>query len=83
MGQVDREINILKVVNHPHIVYLDRVYESPRKIYMVLERCHSELYKIYSARKPLQEKVSKRVILQLADAISYLHKNGNSFVKIL
>ncbi|XP_076252547.1 serine/threonine-protein kinase 33-like isoform X2 [Rhynchophorus ferrugineus] len=75
LTEVDREIKILKVVNHPNIIYLDKVYESPKKIYMVLELCNAELHQIYCRKKPLSEKNTRRVIYQLADAVSYLHKN--------
>ncbi|CAH1124499.1 unnamed protein product [Ceutorhynchus assimilis] len=74
LTEVDREIKILKTVNHPNIIYLDRVYESPKKIYMILELCPRELYAVWMDRKPFSEKMSKKVILQLADAVSYLHK---------
>ncbi|XP_030763639.1 serine/threonine-protein kinase 33-like isoform X2 [Sitophilus oryzae] len=73
--EVNREIQILKVVDHQNIIYLSKVYESPKKLYMVLELCKAELYKIYKHSKPLSEKVTRRVIYQLADAVSYLHKN--------
>lgn len=75
--EVDREIKILKFVSHPNIIYLEKVYESPKKIYMVLELCQRELFKVYLDKKPFSEKVTKKVILQLADAVSYLHKNGS------
>ncbi|XP_048524374.1 serine/threonine-protein kinase 33 isoform X1 [Dendroctonus ponderosae] len=75
LTEVDREIKILKVVSHPNIIYLEKVYESPKKIYMVLELCQRELFKVYLDQKPFSEKVTKKVILQLAYAVSYLHKN--------
>ncbi|KAL1505250.1 hypothetical protein ABEB36_004856 [Hypothenemus hampei] len=72
---IDREITILKAVNHPNIIHLERIYESPKKIYMILELCQKELFKVYLDRKPFPEKDCKKIISQLADAISYLHKN--------
>ncbi|XP_050303246.1 serine/threonine-protein kinase 33-like isoform X2 [Anthonomus grandis grandis] len=75
LTEVDREIKILKVVDHINIIYLDRVYESPKKIYMVLEYCKEELFHVYCEKRPFSEKVSKKVILQLSDAIAYLHAN--------
>ena len=35
--QIQSEINIMKVVSHPNIVQLKEVYESPRKIFMIME----------------------------------------------
>ncbi|KAJ8927150.1 hypothetical protein NQ314_020423 [Rhamnusium bicolor] len=68
------EIKILKSVDHPHIIHLERVYESPRKIYMVLERCLDNLFAIYKLRKPFTERISRKIIKQLVSAVHYLHK---------
>lgn len=35
--QVQREIAIMKRVNHPHIVQLSEVYETPKKYFLVME----------------------------------------------
>ncbi len=37
MEQLDREITVLKAVNHPHIVCLEGIYETPEKIYFIME----------------------------------------------
>lgn len=78
---MEQEIEILKAVSHPNIIHLEKVYDSPKKIYMVLEYCTQELFRVYLDRKPFSEKVTRNVILQLADAVSYLHKNGISLHK--
>ncbi|KAF5302300.1 hypothetical protein FQA39_LY10339 [Lamprigera yunnana] len=70
-----REINILKMVNHPHIIYLEKVFESSKEIYLVLELCYGTLSAMYSRRKPFAEDDTKKVIRDLASAVSYLHKN--------
>ncbi|RZC38824.1 serine/threonine-protein kinase 33-like, partial [Asbolus verrucosus] len=75
MQMVQREIQILKLIQHPHIIYLDKVYETPKKIYMIIERCYGVLAKIYNERKPFIEKIAKKIIKQLAEAVAYLHKH--------
>ncbi|XP_044762944.1 serine/threonine-protein kinase 33-like isoform X2 [Coccinella septempunctata] len=72
---LQREIQILKMVNHPHIVYLDRVYESTKKIYLIMELCNGELWLLFKERKPFSESISKRITTDLVSAVAYLHKN--------
>ncbi|KAK9891683.1 hypothetical protein WA026_015651 [Henosepilachna vigintioctopunctata] len=79
---LQREIQILKMVNHPHIVYLDKVYESSKKIYLILELCHGELWVLFKERKPFSETISKRITNDLASAVAYLHKNVHRDIKL-
>ncbi|KAB0791036.1 hypothetical protein PPYR_02836 [Photinus pyralis] len=72
---VYREIRILKMVNHPHIIYLDKVYESAKKIYLVLELCRGTLSTIYKEQKPFSESNARKIIRDLTSAVSYLHKH--------
>ncbi|XP_008191644.2 serine/threonine-protein kinase 33 isoform X1 [Tribolium castaneum] len=71
---VEQEIQILKLIHHPHIIYLDKIFESPKKMYLVFERCHADFAKIYNERKPFAEKIAKKIISELVDAVAYLHK---------
>jgi serine/threonine protein kinase len=73
-----QEIQILKLIQHPHIIYLDRIYESSKRIYMIFEKCYGDFAKIYHERKPFVEKIAKKIISELVDAVAYLHKYGNS-----
>ncbi|CAH1977039.1 unnamed protein product [Acanthoscelides obtectus] len=75
LSKVYREIKILKTVNHPNIVYLYKVFESAKKIYMVMERCRGNLKEVFENKKPFSEKTTKKIIKQLANAVYYLHKN--------
>ncbi|XP_046737968.1 serine/threonine-protein kinase 33-like [Diprion similis] len=72
---VEREIHILKLVNHPNIILLDRVFESPKAIYLIFELCTGSLAKTFKAKKRFEEKETLTVIRSLAGALSYLHKN--------
>ncbi|XP_044255729.1 serine/threonine-protein kinase 33-like isoform X2 [Tribolium madens] len=71
---VEQEIQILKLIHHPHIIYLDKIFESPKKMYLVFERCHVDFAKIYNERKPFAEKIARKIISELVDAVAYLHK---------
>jgi len=36
--QLQQEINIMKQLNHPYVVKLHEVYETPKKIYIIMEK---------------------------------------------
>lgn len=76
MKAIRRELQILKMVEHPHIIYLYKVFESNTRIYLLLERCTGELGKLFKNSKPFSEKNTKTVMTQLADVVDFLHKNG-------
>lgn len=73
---IDREIQILKIVNHPHIVYLDKIFESSRKIYLILEKCNVELALILKEKTVFSEDEARKVVKSLSSAVTYLHKYG-------
>ncbi|XP_069683242.1 serine/threonine-protein kinase 33-like [Periplaneta americana] len=72
--QAEREIMILQSINHPHIVHLQRVYDTREKLYMVMELCNGDLGKVFRD-KSFTEDETRHVIQDLASAVSYLHKN--------
>uniref|UniRef100_A0A4W3IAD5 non-specific serine/threonine protein kinase n=1 Tax=Callorhinchus milii TaxID=7868 RepID=A0A4W3IAD5_CALMI len=74
---LEREVAILKMVNHNHIIQLEEVYETSRKVYLVIEFCElGELKGIVAKKGHLNEPETKHIISSLASAIFYLHKNG-------
>lgn len=72
--EIRREIKILRLVQHPHIIYLAEVFESIKKIYMVFERCKESLYNNFIEKKPFRENLCRKIIKQLSEAVLYLHK---------
>ncbi|XP_067915809.1 serine/threonine-protein kinase 33-like isoform X2 [Heterodontus francisci] len=73
---LEREIAILKMVNHEHIIKLEEVYETTKKVYLVIEFCElGELKRILEEKGHLSESETKHIISSLASAIFYLHKN--------
>lgn len=76
---VYNEIHILKMVHHPHIIHLEKVFETQRKIYLVLERCTGELADLLKDRKKLEEIEARKIIGELCSAVAYLHKYGLYF----
>lgn len=73
---LEREINILKVLNHPHIISLREVFESASKIYLIMEKCLSDLMKLTrDENMRFTESNVRPIINDLTSAITYLHKN--------
>ncbi|XP_051236138.1 serine/threonine-protein kinase 33 isoform X1 [Dicentrarchus labrax] len=69
------EINILKQVNHAHIIHLHEVYETAKMIYLVTELCvGGELKQLLQQKKFFTEDETRHIIYSLADAVVYLHK---------
>ncbi|XP_049779520.1 serine/threonine-protein kinase 33-like [Schistocerca cancellata] len=76
MKLLEREIRILRLISHPNIIYLEKVYETPKNLYLVLELCTGTLAKEFSERRPFSEADTREVIRKLASAVAYLHSNG-------
>ncbi|XP_030270339.1 serine/threonine-protein kinase 33 isoform X2 [Sparus aurata] len=70
-----QEINILRQVNHAHIIHLQEVYDTPKMTYLVTELCvGGELKQLLRQKKFFTEDETRHVISSLADAVVYLHK---------
>ncbi|XP_054827693.1 serine/threonine-protein kinase 33 [Eublepharis macularius] len=72
---LEREVNILKRVNHEHIIHLEEVFETPKRMYLVMELCEDgELKEILHRKGHFSENETRHIIQSLASAIAYLHK---------
>jgi len=77
-GDIEREINILKLLKHPNIVEL---YESIHdemngKVYLVLELVNGgELFDYIVARGRVKEKEARKLFRQIVSAVEYCHGN--------
>ncbi|XP_020857643.1 serine/threonine-protein kinase 33 isoform X1 [Phascolarctos cinereus] len=72
---LEREVNILKSVNHEHIIHLQQVFETPKRMYLVMELCEDgELKGILNSKGHFSENETRQIIGDLGSAIAYLHK---------
>ncbi|XP_027708367.1 serine/threonine-protein kinase 33 [Vombatus ursinus] len=72
---LEQEVNILKSVNHEHIIHLQRVFETPKRMYLVMELCEDgELKGILNSKGHFSENETRQIIGDLGSAIAYLHK---------
>lgn len=81
LGLLNQEIDILALLDHPHILRLFEHYEDTQNLYLVTDVCYGgDLLKIVeehaAARQPLPEAWVARVFAQALEAISYCHSKG-------
>lgn len=78
-GNLDirREMSILRVLEHPNIVYLHEVMVSTTRVYMVMDLASGgDFFQFIRRRGRLPEPLARRFFRQLVDAVSYCHDNG-------
>lgn len=73
-----REIEILKICQHPHIIRLLDIFENQEYIYIVMESLQGgDLFTYLEKRKfTVSEKRAKVISHQIATALYYLHSYG-------
>ncbi|KAI1141138.1 Pkinase-domain-containing protein [Hypoxylon sp. FL0543] len=71
---IEREVAIMKLIDHPNIVKLYDIWESRSEIYLVLEYVQQgDLYHYISERTRLSEIESVFFFRQLLSALEYIH----------
>ncbi|SCU96553.1 LADA_0H01530g1_1 [Lachancea dasiensis] len=74
---IEREIIIMKLLNHPNVLRLYDVWETNSSLYMVLEYVEKgELFNLLVDRGPLPEHEAIRFFRQIIIGISYCHALG-------
>lgn len=75
--KIHREINSLKLLNHPNIVNLVEVMKSGKYIGIVLEYASGgELFDYILTHKYLKENLAKKFFAQLVSGVDYMHSKG-------
>lgn len=72
---LEREVAILKRVQHPHIVALEEVFETSENTYLFMELCDKGELKSLVDSRQLSEQESATIIERLSSTIAYLHDN--------
>ncbi|XP_047323893.1 CBL-interacting protein kinase 2-like [Impatiens glandulifera] len=76
MDQIKREISVMRLVKHPHIVQLYEIMASRTKIYFVMEYVKGgELFKKIAKGK-LKEDIARKYFQQLISAVDFCHSRG-------
>uniref|UniRef100_A0A672QUS2 Serine/threonine-protein kinase Chk2-like n=1 Tax=Sinocyclocheilus grahami TaxID=75366 RepID=A0A672QUS2_SINGR len=73
----EREIEILKKIDHPCLIKTEDFYQTEDSYYIVLEYVEGgELFGRIKAKKQLEEEIAKLYFYQMLRAVQYLHNNG-------
>lgn len=74
--KVNREIKILKLFMHPHIIRLYEVVATPTDIFVVMEYVKSgELFDYIVEKGRLPEDEARRFFQQIVGGVEYCHRN--------
>jgi len=77
LDRVQREVNILKNLNHPNICKFVEYIETENRIFLILELASGgELFTYVMNNGKLSEPEARRIFTQLADAVAYCHRNN-------
>ncbi|KAK4164832.1 putative carbon catabolite-derepressing protein kinase [Cladorrhinum sp. PSN259] len=74
-GRVEREIEYLQLLRHPHIIKLYTVIKTPSEIIMVLEYAGGELFDYIVAHGKMKEDKARRFFQQMLCAVEYCHRH--------
>ena len=74
-GRIEREIQYLQLLRHPHIIKLYTVITTPKEIVMVLEFAGGELFDYIVNHGRLQEDKARKFFQQIVCAIEYCHRH--------
>jgi len=74
--KVRREIKILRLFMHPHIIRLYEVLETPHDIYVIMEYVKSgELFDYIVEKGRLGENEARHFFQQIVSGVEYCHRN--------
>ncbi|EDQ92625.1 uncharacterized protein MONBRDRAFT_30993 [Monosiga brevicollis MX1] len=76
LDKIKREIQILKLFRHPHIIRLYQVVTSPSDIFMIMEHVSGgELFNYILRRRLLPEDEARRFFQQIISGVDYCHRH--------
>jgi serine/threonine protein kinase len=74
MGDIQREIEIMQMIDHKNVIKLFEIYDEPKKMNLIMELVTGgELFDRIVAKGSYTEKDASEVIYTLCDALDYLH----------
>jgi serine/threonine protein kinase len=75
MGDIQREIEIMSMVDHKNVIKLYEIYDEPKKMHLIMELVTGgELFDRIVAKGNYTEKDAAMTMATLCDALNYLHK---------
>ncbi|XP_038206511.1 serine/threonine-protein kinase D1 [Zerene cesonia] len=77
-AQLKNEVAILQNLSHPGVVNLERMFETPERIFVVMERLRGDMLEMILSheRGRLPERITKFVVAQILVALKHLHEKN-------
>ncbi|XP_069571551.1 serine/threonine-protein kinase D1 [Brachyistius frenatus] len=74
-SQLRNEVAILQSLHHPGVVNLDCMFETPERVFVVMEKLHGDMLEMIlsSEKGRLPERVTKFLVTQILVALRHLH----------
>uniref|UniRef100_A0A674PCM8 Death-associated protein kinase 1 n=1 Tax=Takifugu rubripes TaxID=31033 RepID=A0A674PCM8_TAKRU len=71
---IEREVSILKEIQHPNIITLHEVFENKAEVILILELvAGGELFDFLAEKESLSEEEATQFLKQILDGVFYLH----------
>ncbi|KAM7315336.1 serine/threonine-protein kinase SIK3 [Ixodes scapularis] len=75
LKKIFREVQIMKLLHHPHIIRLYQVMETDKMIYLVTEYAdRGEIFDHLVASGPMPEDMARQKFMQIVSAVHYCHE---------
>ena len=72
-----RELNIIQLLEHPNIIHVYEVLDIGDKVYVVMDiAAGGDLLDYIKTRGFVRENLSKKVFMQIVQAVKHCHENG-------
>ncbi|XP_067680184.1 serine/threonine-protein kinase D3-like isoform X2 [Haliotis asinina] len=77
-AQLKTEVSILQNLHHPGVVNLEQMFETPERIFVVMEKLKGDMLEMIlsSPKGRLSERVTKYLISQILVALKHLHNKS-------
>ncbi|XP_046401511.1 serine/threonine-protein kinase D3 [Ischnura elegans] len=77
-AQLKNEVSILQNLSHPGVVNLERMFETPERIFVVMEKLRGDMLEMIlsSERGRLSERITKFLVTQILVALKHLHSKN-------
>ncbi|CAG9834220.1 unnamed protein product [Diabrotica balteata] len=77
-AQLKNEVAILQNLSHPGVVNLERMFETPERIFVVMEKLKGDMLEMILSHDKgrLTERVTKFIITQILIALKHLHSKN-------
>uniref|UniRef100_A0A7N9B163 Serine/threonine-protein kinase n=1 Tax=Mastacembelus armatus TaxID=205130 RepID=A0A7N9B163_9TELE len=74
-SQLRNEVAILQNLHHPGIVNLERMFETPEQVFVIMEKLHGDMLEMIlsSEKSRLPERLTKFLVTQILVALRHLH----------